>query len=75
MGRKKGKRRGLPDGRKNRTESPLDWERDIEGSPKASGVAENPRGYRQGVGGGVELPMGTYNPVVEELPREGKPLE
>ena len=43
-----------------------------EGGCKASGVAENPWGDRQGVGGGVESPRGTDNPGVEELPRGDK---
>ena len=35
-------------------------------------MAENPRvgGWRQGVGGGVELPQGTNNPGVNVLPPE-----
>ena len=40
-----------------------------EGGRKASGVAENPRGNRQIVGGGVELPQVIDIPVVAELPR------
>ena len=43
-----------------------------EGGCKASGVAKNPRGNCQGVGGGVESPRGTDNPGVEELPRGDK---
>ena len=31
-------------------------------------MAENPRGYHQGVGGGVELPQGIGTPGVEALP-------
>ena len=41
---------------------------DIEGGPEAFRVAENPRGDRQGVGGGVELPSSTDNPRLEDLP-------
>ena len=33
-----------------------------------SRVAENPGGYCQGVGGGVQLPGGINTPGVEELP-------
>ena len=40
-----------------------------EGGGEASGVAENPRGDFQVVGGGVESPRGTNIPRVEELPR------
>ena len=40
-----------------------------ESCPEASGVAESPRGDRQGVGGGIELSMGTHTHRVEELPR------
>ena len=43
-----------------------------EGVHEASGVAENPRGDCQGVGGGVESPSGTNTPGVEELPRGDK---
>ena len=39
------------------------------GSHKDYGVAENPRGDCQGVGGEVELPQGINAPGVEELPR------
>ena len=42
------------------------------GGRKASGVAENPQGSRQGVGGGVESPQGTNTPGVTELPRGGE---
>ena len=45
---------------------------DKEGGREASGVAENPQGSRQGVGGGVELQQGTDTPGVAELPLEGK---
>ena len=38
-----------------------------EASRKASGVADNPRGDRQGVGWGVELPQGIKNPISEEF--------
>ena len=41
---------------------------EIEGGPKAYGVAKNPRGNRQGVGGGVDSPRGTNIPRVEEFP-------
>ena len=41
---------------------------DIEGGLEAYGVAENPGGDCQGVGGGVESPRGTNTPRVEELP-------
>ena len=40
-----------------------------EGGSKASRVVENPRGYRQGVGGGVESPQGTDTPGVADFPR------
>ena len=40
----------------------------VEG-PKAFGIAENPRGDCQGVGGKVESPRGTNTPGVEELPQ------
>ena len=46
-----------------------------EGGREASGVAENPLGYRQGVEGGVELPQGTNTPGVEEFPRGTKTPE
>ena len=46
---------------------------DKEGGHEASGVAENPRRYRQGVGGGFELPHGIETPGVAELPRGGHP--
>ena len=45
---------------------------DEEGGREASGVAENPRGSRQGVGGGIELPQGTDTLRVSELPRVEK---
>ena len=45
---------------------------DKKGGREASGVAENPWGYRQGVGGRVELPQGTDTPGVAELPRWDK---
>ena len=45
---------------------------DEEGAREASGVAENPQGSRQGVGGGVNLPQGTSTPKVAELPRGDK---
>ena len=38
-----------------------------EGGPKASGVAENPRGGCHGVGMGVDFLRGTDTPGVEEL--------
>ena len=43
-----------------------------EGDREASGVAENPREYRQGVGEGVESPQDIDTPVVAELPRGEK---
>ena len=42
---------------------------DEEGGREASGVAENPRGYCQGVGGGVESPQGIDTPGVAEFTR------
>ena len=39
-----------------------------EGGCEASEVVENPRGSRQGVGGGIELPQGNNTPGVAELP-------
>ena len=42
------------------------------GAPEASGVAENPGGYCQEVGGGVESPRDTNTPGVQELPRRVK---
>ena len=48
---------------------------DEEGGCKASGVAKNPQGSRQVVGGGVELPQVNDTPGVTELPRGGEPPE
>ena len=45
---------------------------DEEGGRKASGVAEKPRGSRQGVGGGVELPQGADTPKVATVPQRDK---
>ena len=45
---------------------------DEEWGHEASGVAVNPLGSRQGVGGGVKLPQGTDTPGVAELPRGDK---
>ena len=42
---------------------------DREGGHEASGVAENPEGDRQGVGGGVKSPQGIEKPGVEEFPQ------
>ena len=39
---------------------------------EASGVTENPRGGRHGVGGGVESPQGTDTPRVAKGPRVDK---
>ena len=43
-----------------------------EGGRKAYGVAENPKGDRQGVRGGVESPQGINIPGEDELPRGRK---
>ena len=48
---------------------------ETEGRPKASGVAENPRGGFQGVGGKVKSPQGIVTPEVEELSLGVKPPE
>ena len=71
MGRNKEKRRGLPAGGKTRPASPMEWGAE-KGGPKASRVAENPRGDHQGVGGRVELPRGIDTPGIEELPQGDK---
>ena len=42
---------------------------DKEGGREAARVAENPRGYSQGVRGGVESPQGIDTPIAAELPR------
>ena len=42
---------------------------DEEGGCEASGVAKNPQGSRQVVGGGVKLPQVNDTPGVTELPR------
>ena len=46
---------------------------DEEGDCKASEVAENPWGSRQGVGGAVDSPQGTDTSGVTKLPRGDKP--
>ena len=43
-----------------------------EGVREASRGAETPRGSRQGVGGGVELPQGKDTAGVAELPQGGE---
>ena len=43
------------------------------GGYEASGVAENPRGSRHRVGGGVQSPQGANTPGVVEFPRVDKP--
>ena len=45
-----------------------------EGGREASRVWENPRGSRQGVNEGVELPEGTDTPGVLDLPRRDETL-
>ena len=73
MGRKTGKGRRLPYGGKNQSESHPEWERESAGGGgKAYGVAENLRGDRQGVRGGVKFPRRTNTHGVEELPRGGE---
>ena len=42
---------------------------DKEGGREAARVAENPRGYSQGVRGGVKSPQGIDTPIAAELPR------
>ena len=43
-----------------------------EGVHEVSGVALNPGGDCQGVGGAIELPRGTKTPGVERFPRGGE---
>ena len=45
------------------------------GGREAYGVADNPRGDSQGLGGGVESPQGIDTPGVDALPRVTKPPE
>ena len=65
MGRYQGKGRGFPAGESLGVGG-------RKGGREASGVAENPRGDCQGVGGEVKLPRGINTPEVDELPRGGK---
>ena len=52
------------------TPKPTEWG-EGEGGRKASGVAENPGGGRDDVGGGVELSQGASTPRVDEEPGGG----